>query len=135
MAKNSLIDTSGGEFVIQEKSIHVTDEKLNRMLSDTYECARKDAKRFRWYDHYGVFFSIAGALIVPLLTSNFRDFDFIEGQTLNGIAWLVCVLSLIIGVILTIVRASNNGANEVDDRNNAVDRIMSGILNDENKCT
>ena len=49
---NNLIDTSLGDIVIQEKPIRVTDEKLSNMLSKTYEQARKDACKFKFYKHY-----------------------------------------------------------------------------------
>ena len=128
---NNLSLISDDKIVVQERSIQVTDEKLNRLLLTTYEKARKDANSFKLYNHYGVFFSIAGSLIVTLLTSTFHDFEKISSKTLTGIAWVVFAVSLIIGIVLALIRASKQGSDEHDERDKTVGEILEGIVSDE----
>ena len=128
---NNLSLISDEKIVVQERSIQVTDEKLNRLLLTTYEQARKDANSFKLYNHYGVFFSIAGSLIVTLLTSTFHDFEKISSKNLTGIAWVVFAASLIIGIMLALIRASKQGSDEHEERDKTVGEILAGIVSDE----
>lgn len=132
MADNlSLI--SDDAFVMQERSIQVTDEKLNRLLSNTYETARKDARSFKLYNHYGLFFSFASSLFLTLLTSKFNDYKIIDSNSLTFIAWIVLAASVITGTVLAIIRASKQSNDEHSDRDTAVNNIIEKIVSDENK--
>ena len=121
------------EFVVQERSINVTDEKLIRLLSNTYETARKDANSFKLYNHYGIFFSFGISLFITLLTSTFNDFEKVDGSTLTIIAWIVCAVSIIFGTVLAIIRASKQSSDEHTDRDNAVNKTIDAILSEDNK--
>lgn len=132
MADNLSLLTND-EFVMQERPIQVTDEKLNRLLSSTYETARKDARKFKIYNHYGIFFSIAGSLIITLLTSSFNNYEIISSSTLTIIAWIVFSVSLITGIVLAIIRASLQNNDEHTQRDKAVEKIIDKIVSDENK--
>lgn len=132
MADNlSLI--SNDEFVVQERPIQVTDEKLNRLLTNTYETARKDARSFKLYNHYGLFFSFAISLFITLLTAKFNDYEIIGSNTLTIIAWVVLAISVITGIILAIIRASKQSNDEHTARDKAVNKIIEKIVSDENK--
>ena len=124
---NNLIDTSLGDIVIQEKPIRVTDEKLSNMLSKTYEQARKDACKFKFYKHYGVFLSMAGTLFITLLTTTFHDFLGIDSKTISAIFWVAFVLTLITGIILAVICASKQRNDENDERDLAVEKILNNI--------
>lgn len=124
---NNLIDTSLGEIVIQEKPIRVTDEKLSSMLSKTYEQARKDACKFKVYKHYGVFLSTAGTLFITLLTTTFHDFLGIDSKTVSVIFWVAFVLTLITGIVLAVICASQQRNDENDERDLAVEKILNNI--------
>jgi len=128
---NNLSLISNDKIVVQERSIQVTDEKLNRLLLTTYEKARKDANSFKLYNHYGLFISIAGSLIVTLLTSTFHDLEKISSKTLTGIAWSVFAVSLITGIVLALIRASKQGSDEHDERDKTVGEILERIVSDE----
>ena len=128
---NNLSLISNDKIIVQERSIQVTDEKLNRLLLTTYEKARKDANTFKLYNHYGVFISIAGSLIIPLLTSTFHDFGKISGKTLTGITWGLFAASLIFGIILALIRASKQGSDEHDERDKTVGEIIEKIVSEE----
>ena len=121
------------EFVVQERSINVTDEKLNRLLSNTYETARKDANSFKWYNHYGIFFSFGISLFITLLTSTFNDYEIVNGNTLTIWAWVACVVSIGIGTLLAIVRATKQSNDEHADRDKAVKNVIDTIINDDNR--
>lgn len=130
---NNLGLISKDEYVVQERPIKVTDEKLNRLLSNTYETARKDANSFKWYNHYGVFFSFSLSLFITLLTSTFNDFGIIKGEVLTIFAWIVLGISTIIGIALALLRGSKHSSDEHNERDEAVNKIIETILNNDNK--
>lgn len=128
---NNLSLISNEQIVVQERSIQVTDEKLTRLLLNTYEQARVDAHEFKLYNHYSVFFSIAGSLFITLLTSTFHDFSVFSSKTLTYMAWGVFVISLFVGISLAIVRASQQRNDEHTERDQAVEKILANLLCNE----
>ena len=133
MAKSNKknIDTITGSIVCTETNIKLTDEKLRGILSKTYETARKDAQKFRIYNHYGVFLSVAFSLIIPLLTSEFQSFGVISADNLSVFCWVVFAISLVSGVVLVIIYASNAATNETSERDKAVESMLAMLQSQE----
>lgn len=125
------IDTITGSIVCTETSIKLTDEKLKGILSKTYETARKDAQKFRIYKHYGVFLSVAFSLIIPLLTSEFQSFGVISADVISVFCWVIFAISLVSGVVLVIIYASNAATNETSERDEAVESMLAMLQSQE----
>ena len=81
------IETISGKIVCTETEITITNEKLKNTLSGIYETARDDANKKKWYDYFTVGFSIAGTILLALLTATFNDIGSISSHTVTTIAW------------------------------------------------
>lgn len=125
--ENTLIDSSSGDIIIQEKAIRISDEKLSSMLLKTYEQAREDAGKFKLYKYYGVFLSIAFTLFITLLTTSFNDFLGIAGEVISLIFWVVFALSLASGTVLAVICASNMRNNQNSERDMAIEKVLNNI--------
>ena len=68
---NNIIEQSDPGIVAKETPVRLSDEKLRNMLSRTYERAQKDVRKPKLCKFFGVFLSIAGTLLLSLLTSTF----------------------------------------------------------------
>ena len=126
------IDIVSENVVCYVTNIQLTDDKLKNTLSDTYEIARKDARKFKIYKFYGVPLSISVTLFISLLTSDFKSFSFIKGDTLETIGWIVCSFCFAVGTIFALLYVSFKDNNENDERDVAISKVMKNIMNREN---
>lgn len=127
MSEN-IIDSSDSGIVVTETKITISDEKLNRMLSNVYEVAQKDNNKFKLHNLWGVCWSIAGTLFMALLTSSFNKIGSIEANTVTNWAIGLCVLFTICGLILAIWRINDKSSNNTVSRDNAVKKIIEDYL-------
>ena len=123
-----IIGVDSENIVCVESKINLSDAKMVNILKDTYEFARKDARKFKIYKHYGIFFSIAFSLLVSLLTSQFLPLGQIAGTTLKIIFGVVCAVCFIIGFTLLIICVNKKESNVNQERDNAVKEIMNNLL-------
>ena len=118
------IISSSDYHVVKETSVYISDEKLRTALSRSYEKAQKDMNVFKLRKHYSIFLSVASTLFLSLLTSEFKSMGQIRAQTVTSIAWGICILCAIWGVILLAMHVSDKTQNNTSDRDKAVDEIV-----------
>lgn len=123
-----IIDSSDTGIVVTETKITISDEKLNRMLLNAYEAAQKDNNKFKLHSLWGVCWSIAGTLLMALLTSSFNKIGSIDANTVTNWAIGLCVLFAISGLILAIWRINDKSSNNTVSRDNAVKKIIEDYL-------
>lgn len=122
------IETISGKIVCTETEITITNEKLKNTLSDIYETARDDANKKKWYDYFTVGFSIAGTILLALLTATFNDIGSISSHTVTTIAWVIFGIIFSYGVVALIAKLiSNNTRNEHKERDKAIIEAMGKI--------
>ncbi len=124
------IETISGKIVCTETEITITNEKLKNTLSGIYETARDDANKKKWYDYFTVGFSIAGTILLALLTATFNDIGSISSHTITTIAWVIFGISFSYGVVALIAKLisiSNNTSNEHKERDKAIIEAMGKI--------
>lgn len=124
------IETISGKIVCTETEITITNEKLKNTLSGIYETARDDANKKKWYDYFTVGFSIAGTILLALLTATFNDIGSISSHTVTTIAWVIFGISFSYGVVALIAKLisiSNNTRNEHKERDKAIIEAMGKI--------
>lgn len=122
------IETISGKIVCTETEITITNEKLKNTLSGIYETARDDANKKKWYDYFTVGFSIAGTILLALLTATFNDIGSISSHTVTTIAWVIFGISFSYGVVALIAKLiSNNTSNEHKERDKAITEAMGKI--------
>lgn len=122
------IDIVSENVVCFVTNIHLTDAKLKNTLSDTYEIARKDARKFKIYRYFGVPLSISATLFTSLLTSDFKSFSFVKGSVLEVIAWVVCAICFLVGIVFALICAACKDNDEKDERDEAISKVMSNIM-------
>ena len=132
--RNSIV-TSSDKIICTETTIQLSDEKLKAMFSKVYEIARKDANKFHLHNHFGVFLSLGGTLLLSLLTADFKHFSFIEDGVLEKCCWWVSIGAILIGLLLAIVNVSVRHNNENEERDRAIETILSEITVDEEEAT
>lgn len=122
------IVTSSDSIICTETQIQLSDEKLKGMFSKVYEIARRDASKFRLYNHFGVFLSLGSTLLLTLLTTEFRKFSLIGEGILEKLGWGICICSLMMGVILAITNVSIRHNNENEERDKAISIVINDII-------
>lgn len=127
--ENNIIDFSDPGIVVKETTVHLSDEKLKNALSRTYERAQQDMNSFKFYDHYGVFLSIASTLFISLMTSDFGAIGNIDQKTVTLLVWLICIVSGIVGLVCLAIWFSKKTHNKTSDRDIAVDQIIKEYIN------
>ena len=125
MGKTQIIDSSDSGIVLKETNISVSDEKLKNLLSKAYEKAELNSLKFRFYNLYGVSFSIAGTLLLSLLTSSFNSIGSLNGYKVELIAIIICILSFIFGVVCLFCKSSFKAKNFTTESDEAVGEILS----------
>ena len=125
------IDIVSENVVCFVTNIHLTDARLKNTLSDIYETARKDARKFKIYRFFGVPLSVSSTLFVTLLTADFKTFSFVDGTTLETIGWWIASVCLVIGVVLALMCATCKDNKEKDERDAAISKVMSVIMHSD----
>ena len=123
-----IIDSSDSGIVVTETKITISDEKLNRMLLIAYEAAQKDDNKFRIHSLWGVCWSIAGTLLMALLTSSFNKIGSVDASTVTNWAIVLCIIFAVVGLGLAIWRINDRSSNDTEGRDNAVKKIISEYL-------
>lgn len=124
---NSIIDQNDSGIVVKETSVKISDEKLKNMLSKAYERAQQDANKIVLNKYYGVFLSIAGTLVVTLVTSEFRSLGCFSSGAVTDIVWVICIICALVGFILLWLNVKEKTSYKTNARDQAVDEIMSNI--------
>ena len=89
-----------------------------------------DGMKKKWYDYFTVGFSIAGTILLALLTATFNDIGSISSHTVTTIAWVIFGISFSYGVVALIAKLisiSNNTSNEHKERDKAIIEAMGKI--------
>ena len=128
-SRNSIV-TSSDRIVCSEIEIQLSDEKLKSKFSRVYEIARKDANKFRIYNHYGVFLSFGTTLLISILTSDIKQLPFLSAGFLEKTRLLACIGSLAVGVILALYNVSVRHNTENEERDKAIAEVFNEIKND-----
>lgn len=127
----AIIDSSDPGIVVEEQKVSLSDEKLKRVMATMYEHGLKDGKDFSLSNHYGIFLSIAGTLIVTLLSSEFKAIAGLSVNIITGVMWCICIVSLLIGIGLLVLRGNNTVASYSEKREMAVNEVFNKELRDK----
>ena len=128
---NKIIDSSDPGIVAKETTVHLSDEKMRSIMSRTYERAQKDAETVKFHKFYSVFLSIAGTLFMSLLTSTFNDIGSVKAATVTTWAWIVCIISALLGFVLLGVHVTDKTKNHTCERDEAVDELFEKAFSQE----
>jgi hypothetical protein len=123
MSQN-IIEQSDPGIVAKETPVRLSDEKLRNMLSRTYECAQKDMGTKKLRDYYSVFLSVAGTLILSLLTSTFGAIGNISAEVVTKIVWAIFIISAVLGFVLMGMAVSEKTKNDTSNRDKAVNEVF-----------
>ena len=133
MPKQNQIIAADQRLILQERPIQITDERLNAILKEVYERARKDERGCKWYDYYGVVWSSFFTLLLTLL-SQFFTVDLIVKDW--GVSQRVfvgeCVFDsilFIVAIIATIKRMNQKVSNAISERDVAVRECLDRHYN------
>lgn len=125
MPKQNIIDQSSEGLVITEIPVQISDEKFKRLLSQAYERARHDARKWHWYDLYGNSLTAAATLFITLLTSTFNDIRRLglSGHDIECYCWLLFAVLFVFGCIASVAHAQCKNNCEPAERDAAVEYI------------
>lgn len=120
------------EWIIDPDSIHtckenelsLSDEMLRGMLKRIYERAQQDMNSVGIQRYYSVFLSVAGTLLLSLLTSEFGSVGKINAETLTSIAWFICSGCAIVGFVLMGKFISEKSKHDTEKRDVAVEGLI-----------
>ena len=121
---NNIIDKSDPGIVIKETQIALSDEKLKNILLKTYEAAIQDANKPKIYKAYSVFLSIAGTLLISLLTSSFGSLGKINADTVTIIVWVIFTICSVLGFVFLGITANSKMKHDTKSRDEAIARIF-----------
>ena len=127
MADNNnkrIIDDSMPGIVIKETPLSLSDEKMKRILLQTYEAATKDANAFKYYKLYSVLLSISFTLLIPLLTSTFRSIGSLSAECVTKVAWFACILCGVFGIIFLLIASRKKMNHDIESRDKAINSIF-----------
>lgn len=125
-----IVDTSNS-LILQERPIHITDERLNSILKEVYERARSDERGSRWYDYYDVAWSMFTTLLLSILPG-FWTVDFTvkgAGLTIFIIECVIDFVLLVIAVAMTISRMNRKVMNAAAERDDVVRKCIERHCN------
>lgn len=131
MSKQNIIDQNSAGLVITEIPVQISDEKFKRLLSQAYEYARRDARKWHWYDLSGNSLTAAATLFITLLTSTFNGIQRwgLTGDDITCYGWILLTVLFIFGCVASIARAQCKNNGEASERDIAVQHIW------ENHCS
>lgn len=125
---NSIIGSSGSGIVIKETPVHLSDEKLKGLLSQTYERAQKDMSATKPTNFYGLFLSVAGTLFLSLLTSDYKGIGAVSAEIVTISVWIICILCALIGIILLLVAGTEKTKRDTSERDTAVNEVFQQCI-------
>ena len=125
---NMIIDDSDSGIVVTETKITISDEKLIGMFSRTYEAAQRNANKFKLHNLWSVCWSIAGTLLMAILTSTFNKIGSLEATTVTNWAIGLCVVFAVLGFGLAIWRINDKASSDTKQRDDTVKEIISNYL-------
>lgn len=119
--------------ICKEKPYMISDEKLKAMLRRAYERAQRDMSAAGFYKNYSIFISIAGTLLLSLLTSEFGAVGKVGAETVTSIAWFICIGCGILGFVLMGIAVSKKVKYDMEKRDAAVEDIIKQVNPDKDK--
>lgn len=125
---NNIIDKNMPGIIVTETPVTISDEKLRGILLRTYERAVQDMSKKKAAKYYGMFLSVAGTLLIALLTSSFKPLGSMKAETVTVLAWIIMIVSAIIGFILLSKSVSTKLQQDTHDRDRAIDEIIENNL-------
>lgn len=121
---NIIVCDDDSRIIMQEKPVYLSDEKLKGIMLKTYEKALMDAEKPKFYNHYGIFFSIFTTLLLSLLTSSFQDIGQIKAETLTILAWCLCIGCLLVGILMLSISTHHKSKYNTNNRDKAINEIF-----------
>lgn len=115
------------DIVIEDKRLHISDEKIRSSLEKSYEAARIDARKFKFYKAFGIFFSVAFSLLIALLTAEFKALGGISANCMMWIAIVLCSGCFITGVVLVVLYVFHKDKSLFVERDEAVSKLLQDI--------
>ncbi len=89
-----------------------------------YEEAQKNERTKHVYDFAGVLLSISGTLFLTLLSADFKSIGRLDAEVVSDIAWAICILTFILGVVFLYVKYSRAVCGYTIQRDVAVDKVI-----------
>ncbi|MBR2799467.1 MAG: hypothetical protein IKE04_01025 [Oscillospiraceae bacterium] len=126
-----IIDSTSPTIVIQETPISLSDEKLKRILSQTYEAAVKNTSASKYYKHYDVLMTIALTLVLPLITSKFNSIGMVSAETITVILWVICLGCFVVGFVFLMIASNQKMKSDTEERDGTIDRIFKCNFTEE----
>ena len=133
MPKQNQIIASDQGLILQERPIQITDERLNTILKEVYERARKDERGCKWYDYYGIVWSSFFTLLLTLL-SQISTVDLVakEWGVRQWVFFVECIVDfflLTLAIGATIVRMNQKVSDAMLERDIVVSECLDRHYN------
>lgn len=124
MSTTSIIDNDRPKVVFREQPFEMSDEKFKSILSQTYERGHRESKVFSYREWSSAFFSSCGTLFLTNLTASFQSIWFIDAKIVTIIAWALCGVFLVLGIVFRLFSGVVAKSCPTDERNKAVQEIL-----------
>ena len=124
---NHITTDDSKAIICRDRPVTLSEEKLKSLLQRAYEAANRNDAEFNVLDCYGILFFFAFALLIALLTANFKDFSIITAVCLERIAWFIFFLFCFLGIVFFCMKHYYKPRNEAEKRDHAVDEIVKEL--------
>ena len=129
---DDFIDSSPSTIVVKETPVHLSDEKLRGLLARSYEKAQSDSSSESAGKWSRTLLSISGTLLLSLLTASFNSVGKLDASTVSTIAWFICVLTGLAGIVFSGINYRNRTQRSTSKRDAAVDEVFNQYVRNEN---
>lgn len=130
---NSKLSISNPPISIKSTPISLSDDTLKLMMIQSYESAQKNESKLKPSKCAGILLSIAGTLLVSLITSSFKSIGQIPEDVVRRIAIIVCLVCGIGGIALLIIRSVNRLKVSTEERDKSIQDIISKHMGIDSK--
>lgn len=128
MPKQNQIIADDQGLILKERPIQITDERLNTILKEIYERARKDEKGCKWYDYYGVlwssFFTLLLTLLPQMFTVDLAAEKWAGSQWVFVVECIVDFLLFVWAISATTARMNHKVSDVMSERDVAVSECL-----------
>lgn len=127
-----VVEKRSSSVAVSDTDIRMTEANLRLLMQDSYERAMKAAAAWSFGDLCSVFFSIFGTLFIALLTSDFHSTLFLSPEVMKNFAWVICLLSFVLGISALAYRFWHKTTKLACDRDQAIDELIGEVYEKAN---
>ena len=123
--------TSGNttkDIVVENQNVKLSDDKLYIIQLKTYELAEINTKQFRLSNLWPTCLSIAGTLLLTLLTSEFHSVGKLDSEKVTIVAGCLMAIFLVLGIVFLIHLHNSDNSSHNKERDEAIEKAKTEII-------